>query len=129
MEDPKWLKLVTIGLVLAALAVGYFLLNGKFYSNKQKTNTQISQTVVTPSPIATAKSSPAIVAQNKSVTAVASVSPSASPLSAYNRIVNRTQTNNQTTQALPNTGFPVGVALALSISTIITGWGLHKFPR
>ena len=52
MDDPIWLRVITVGLVLAALAVGYFLLTGRFSSNKVvKPNTQVlNQVSSTPVP-------------------------------------------------------------------------------
>ncbi|MDO8573234.1 MAG: hypothetical protein Q7R77_00605, partial [Candidatus Daviesbacteria bacterium] len=86
MEDPKWLKLVVIGLVLAAVAVGYFLFTGRFSSNKS---------VLGVVPIAT-QSAKLVVS-----------SPSPSPVSAYNRITERTAKGGQPVNTLPRTGFPV----------------------
>ncbi len=119
MEDPRWLRLITIGLVLAALAVGYFLLSGRLASNSVK-KTQASPTSVlgqntqpTPTAIPTVVSTPSPV-------------PSVVPNSAYNRIVNRTQGGVQT---LPSTGFPVGLFGALSAAAAVAGWGLRRFPH
>ena len=108
MDDPRWLRLITIGLVLAALAVGYFLLTGKLSSN--------SATKTAPSPAAS------VLGQDAKLTPT----PTPTPASAYNKIVSRTQNS---TQALPKTGFPVGLAVIFSISAVISGWGLRKFPN
>lgn len=107
MNDPRWLRFITIGLVLAAVAVGYFLLSGRL--SPSSTRTQASPT-------------PSVLGQN----AQASPSPSPTPASAYSRIVDRTQSGTQT---LPNTGFPVGLAAVFSISIMISGWGLRRFPK
>lgn len=112
MDDPRWLRVVTVGLILAVLAVGYFILTGGFSVSKPKTvQTQDSQIagVISPSPIATAEPQP-----------------TATPASAYSRILERTQANVQT---LPNTGFPAGLAAVFSVGTIITGWSLRKYPH
>lgn len=105
MEDSRWLRLLTVGLVLAALAVGYFLFTGRFSANSATRKvTQVSQvTSATPAP---------------------SFSPLPTPASAYNRIVARTQT-----QTLPRTGFPLDLAAILSVSVMISGWGLRRFPK
>lgn len=101
MDDPRWLKLITIGLVLASLAVGYFLFSGR-----------LSSTQPTPSP--------SVLGENiKS-------SPVPAPASAYERIVNRTRDG---VQVLPRTGFPYGLAVVFSASAIISGWSLRKFPN
>ena len=115
MDDPKWLRLITIGLVLAAAAVGYFLFTGRFSSNNaSKTPSQISQSSPSPSPSASVKPS---------------VSPSPSPASAYNKIAERTTKGGQPVNALPRTGFPEDLAFVLAISTMLAGWGLRRFPR
>ena len=106
METSPWLKLITVGLVLAALAVGYFLLSGKLSSNSNTKTSVLGQNVqTTPTPVAVASPSPA---------------------SAYQRIANRTQGGVST---LPKTGFPVGLAVVFSASAMISGWSLRKFPH
>lgn len=109
MDDSRWLRLVTIGLVLAALAVGYFLVTGRLASNSA-TKTGSAPT-------------PSVLGQNAQTT---TPTPSPTPASAYERIVDRTQSGTQT---LPNTGFPVGLAAVFSLSALISGWGLRKFPH
>lgn len=129
MEDPRWLKLITIGLVLAALAVGYFLISGRFASNSiKKIPASTNQTVSSASPSA---STPTILGQTTQTSSktISSVTPSPSPITAFNRIVNRNQNEVSTIQELPKTGFPVGLVAMLSISAIISGWGLRKYPH
>ncbi len=129
MEDPRWLRLITIGLVLAALAVGYFLISGRFFSATPVTRTPapVSQSV----PIATSSATPgpSVLGQNTGNTSrpVAAVA-SPTPASAYDRIASRAQTGTGA-QTLPRTGFPVGLMVVLSISVIISGWGLRRFPH
>lgn len=106
MDDPKWLRLITIGLVLAAIAVGYFLFTGRLSSNK------ISKTKSSPTP--------STLGQNVKVT------PSPTPVSAYTTVANRTQGQTQT---LPSTGFPLGLAVVFSVSALVSGWSLRKFPE
>lgn len=110
MDDPRWLRLITIGLVLAAVAVGYFLLSGRLSSNVTKS----------PSP------APSVLGQDVQTSPTPVSSPAPTPLSAYNSIANRTQ--NQT-QALPRTGFPLGLAVAFSVSAVTIGWSLRKYPH
>lgn len=129
MEDPRWLRLIIIGLVLAAVAVGYFLLTGRLASNsttKDKTQVNTATASATPS-VMVVSPSPSILGQ--AVQTTPSPIPLSTPVSAYNMIVNRTQGGAQTGQALPRTGFPLGLAVVFSISTIISGWGLSKFPK
>lgn len=118
MEDSRWLRLITIGLVLAALAVGYFLFTSRFASDTSKPGSEVSQ--ATPSPTSTA--SPSVLGQ-------AIASPSSA--SAYARIASRSQQGNGSvaTTTLPRTGFPAGLAIILAVSTMVSGWGLRKFPH
>lgn len=108
MDDPKWLRLIAIGLVLAAVAVGYFLFTGRF-SSKVLQTTQISQA----SPGATSSAQPSVLGQNNQ----GFVSPSPTPK------------GGQPVDTLPRTGFPGSLAAVLAISTMIAGWGLRRFPR
>lgn len=105
MQDNIWLRLITVGLFLAALAVGYFLLSGRLTSKQ-------ADPTVSPGPT--------VLGQNAKVTA------SPSPSSAYTKIAERTQ--NQP-QVLPKTGFPVSLAVIFSAAAIISGWGLRRFPH
>lgn len=119
MDDPKWLRLMTIGLILAALAVGYFLFSGRLSSNSVKTGSQAnvsSSTSATPSA--------SVLGQNAKATLTPSPKPT--PASAYSRIADRTQNQVST---LPKTGFPEALAGIFSIGIMITGWGLHKYPH
>ncbi len=115
MEDPRWLRLVTIGLILMALAVGYFLFSGRLSSNSAtRTESQANRIVQSPTPTALGRN---ILA-----------TPTPSSNSAYLRIVNRNQAQGGV-QTLPRTGFPIGLAAIFSASAIISGWGLRKFPH
>lgn len=114
MDDPRWLRLITIGLILAALAVGYFLLTGRFSS------TSTTKTQPSPTPSVLGQDLQAASTSNPAST------PAPTPASAYNRIVSRTQGGATT---LPKTGFPLGLAVVFSISAIISGFGLRKFPK
>lgn len=114
MDDPRWLRLITIGLVLAALAVGYFLVSGRFAANKSakpqaQVNMQVQQTATPqPSPV---------------------TSPTPSP--APQALGSATQQNGQkgSVQVLPRTGFPLALVGIFSASAMIAGWGLRKFPN
>lgn len=125
MEDPKWLRLVTIGLVIAALVVGYFLLSGRMISNKA------------PSISESATPSASILGQNEQATSSPGVSstPRSTPLSAYDRIASRNQQSQSQpqvqsqTQTLPRTGFSYLLAGIFSIGILISGWGLRRFPN
>jgi len=111
VESSPWLRLITIGLVLAALVVGYLLISGRFASDRSvKPQTQ----------------------EEKQVEGVTQATPSAtaepaqpSP-NAYTRIVERNKSGAQT---LPNTGSPILLISIFSLSAIVSGWGLRKFPN
>lgn len=143
MEDSRWLKLMTIGLVLAAVAVGYFLFNSRFASNTEKQQSQADQAVASPSPSSspnpTATSSPSVLGQNAQAGLRITSGPTPTPASAFNRIVSRNQGNqgsgvtqnsdSQLLTTLPRTGFPIESAIAFSIAAAISGWGLRRFPH
>lgn len=115
MDDPRWLRVITVGLILAVLAVGYFILTGGFTTSKtQKSQTKNTQVAGVTSPTPTVLPSVSTESQ-----------PTSLP-SAYSRIVERNQSNIQT---LPATGFPAGLAVVFSVGTIITGWSLRKYPH
>lgn len=116
MDDPRWLRFITIGLVLAALAVGYFLFSGRL-SSDQTSGTQSSP-------------APTVLGQDiqASPGSAATGSPSPTPTSAYNTLVNRSQ-GVSGAQVLPRTGFPMGLAAVFSISALVAGWGLRRFPH
>ena len=104
MDDPRWLRVITIGLVLAVISVGYFFISGKF-SRSVTMPAQITEAVL-PSP-------------------TASLSPEKTN-SAYNQIVNRQLSNVNT---LPNTGFADTSVLLLSLGAVFTGWNLRKYSN
>lgn len=115
MDDPRFLRIITVGLVLAALAVGYFLLTGGLSVKSKKVQSQ-AQKVVVESP------SPSDVAGVSEQSA-----PSPTPYqSAYDRLASRSQSN---VQRLPNTGFPAGLAVVFSVGTLVSGWSLRKYPN
>ncbi len=122
MDDPRVLRIITVGLILAAMAVVYFLFTGGFSVNKTKVaQTQTTKATPTPLPIVspTPISTPAVVGQ---------ILPTAQPsvASANDLGANRTQGN---AQSLPNTGFPAGLAVIFSTSAIAAGFGLRRFPK
>ena len=118
MDDPRWLRVITVGLVLAALAVGYYILTGAFSLHKVTPQTQVNKVVQKTT------SNPTILpSENTNATPAPSVKPTES---AYDRIVARNQPQIQT---LPKTGFPIGMVVVLSSSVMIIGLGLRKFPH
>lgn len=120
MDDPRSLRIVTVGLILAALAVGYFLLTGGFSVTKsKKTQSQNIQT-------ADVTSSPA--PSYEAVTPSPASQPQNATASAYSRILARNQAQGNV-QTLPATGFPAGLAVIFSVGTIVSGWSLRKYPN
>lgn len=120
MDDPRILRIITVGLVLAALAVVYFLFTGGFSVGKSKVSqTQINKVVQSPTPSS-------VLGQDTQVLSTPAPTPTPSPMSAYNRIASRNQGNVQT---LPRTGFPDGLAVVFSLSAVVTGFALSKFPK
>lgn len=117
MEDPRWVRIIAVGLVLAALAIGYFLLSGSFVKTKPKS--EVLNKVVVETPVA---------ATPKPATASAYVPTRREESSAYTRILNRTQAQSGVT-TLPRTGFPAALVAVFSVSAVISGWGLRKFPH
>lgn len=126
MDDPRWLRLIVVGLILAALVVGYSLLTGGFVKSKPSTKktevarqTPIPTTVPTPTqfqtPSPVVSPGPSIIPQ-----------PLPSPSPVNNRISEKGQVGIQT---LPRTGFPLGLAVTFAISTMIAGWSIRKFPH
>ncbi len=104
MGDTKWLRFITIGLILAGIAVGYLLFTGGFAISKtKKISGQVNGVISSPNPVP-----------------VETVTPN-----AYTRIVTRTQSSTKT---LPNTGFPIGLIGFFSAGAIFAGWGLRKYP-
>ncbi len=117
MDDPRWLRIITVGLVLAILAVVYFLLTGGFSVSKPKQaqtqTTQTTKVVESPKPSAT-------------IIPVATAKPAQTASSSASTQVGRAQGNVQT---LPSTGFPAGLAVVFSASAIVSGLSLRKFPK
>ena len=105
---------------MAALAVGYFLLTGRFNSNNQaKPNNQIiNQTNPTPIPVASETTTRGGNTPNATPSSVVGLAaPSASP---------NTRTNVIT---LPRTGYQLIILGMISAGVMISGLGLRKFPH
>lgn len=124
MENPGWLKLVVVGLVLSAMAGGYFLLSSRLVPTKSNKSQETSVSEDTPKP-----------SQDLSVlgqVATPSVSPTTTPIvvtptnpPAYTRIAQRVQGRVET---LPNTGVPVFLVGVGALSAMVVGLSLSKFP-
>lgn len=114
MDDPRVLKLITVGLVLAAIVVGYFLWTGRFAGtstrNAANNNTRVAQNTATPTPtpFVTATPSPIVTPEP------ATLGPSS---------------NNQNVATLPATGSPLFLLGALSASAMVAGFYLRKYSN
>lgn len=118
MEDPKWLRLITIGLVLAAVAIGYLLFTGRFSSNTARS-----------SPLPSV-SSPESVSPKPTQSQTGAQISSPSPATAEGRVAERSGgALNGDIRSLPKTAFPMGIGIIFSLVAIATGWGLRKFPK
>lgn len=113
MEDQKWLRLVTIGLVLAAIAVGYFLIAQRFSSSKvsQAQPSVLSTTSSTPQPIVSMSPLPSVPQSSQS---------------AFQKVAERNQASVKT---LPATGFPYFMSGVFALGLLFAGWGLRKYPN
>ncbi|MBI2600753.1 hypothetical protein HYW42_02260 [Candidatus Daviesbacteria bacterium] len=109
MEDSRWLRLITAGLVLAAIVVGYFLITGRFTTDKKdqpKQNQQATRPVQQFQP-----------------------SPTPSPTGEPGVSTESGQMGDSSVQNLPNTGFPIGLVGIFSASAMISGYYLRKYPK
>ena len=102
MEDGKWLRFLTIGLVLAAMAVGYFLLAQRF------TGTRVSKSQPTPT-------SSSILGTNSQTPKPSGLGQDTKPAGGVSQ--------------LPATGFPILLIGVFAAGAIIAGFGLRKFPH
>lgn len=114
MDDPKWLRLLTIGLVLAAIAVGYILITGGFFPKTKTADSKVGQVNGV---VATATPTP---------TPLPVISLQTATPSAYTQSAARAQ---GASGSLPNTGFPMGFLITLTTGVMIAGLGLRKFPH
>ena len=137
MDSTSRVKLIIIGLVLAAIVVGYFILAQRFQTNRTspaqvKTADQSAQAAVqptsrtvisVPSPSATAVSTstarPGAVAQ---VPGSLGVSPS--PAAQANQ-----GNSGGDLASLPRTGVPGALVAVLAVSAVVSGWFLRRYPQ
>ena len=110
MEDTTRLKLILLGLFLAAASLGYFVFVQK--TNEQKLASQLREVQqiepsenITPTP-----------------------TPSGSP-STLGQTTKGGQQSARVVDELPKTGVPTGLIAIFSLSGAIIGWSLKKFPK
>lgn len=128
MDDPRILRIITVGLILAALAVVYFLFTGGFSVGKPKVSqNQTAKVSPSPTPVITAtpnpSATPAVVNQ-----ALPTPIPTATAEPVGATAVASSGAGNSL-GALPRTGFPVKLAAVFSLSAVAAGYGLRKFPH
>lgn len=123
MDDPRLLRIILFGLVLAALTIGYLIFSGKFL--KPQTITNKNQ------PTQTNRAAAGVNATPVPTTIPGTASENLSTPSAYTRIMERNQGQKLQAQAnsLPKTGLPIALAGAASVSAITVGWFLRKYPK
>ncbi len=122
MEDPRILRIILFGLVLAALTIGYLIFSGKFIKPQTPTVNKTQQVQTSEAVALNPTFSP---------TPVPSPTPEGTATqSAYERIMerNKNQAQNKVT-TLPKTGIPTTLLGLISLSAIISGWTLRKYPR
>lgn len=116
MDDPRWLRLITLGLVLAALAVGYFLITGRFtQTNLVRTQSETNQVVSSSQPTIIPESSPTIVLGQNTQNIPSTPQ--------------RTGSSPTIVTTLPRTGNPQIFLGIIAIGVMISGLGLRKFPH
>ena len=133
MEDPRFLRIILFGLILAGLTIGYLIFTGRFIKPQQAKTQTITQTA-TPTPIPIQIQIQIVASPSPFASATPSPIPSRTPVqksvvatpSAYARIADRTQ-NKVTT--LPKTGLPTILIGVASLSAIISGWFLRNYPE
>ncbi len=110
MENEGRLKLIVAGLVLAAFAIGYFILAQRFQGGTTKASPNPSAraniVVVSPSPMSS--NSPAMLSQA-----------GGSTLPSTGRAVS----------TLPRTGFPLPLAISAASVAMASGWILRKYSN
>ncbi len=105
MEADGKLKLIIVGLFLAAFVIGYFIIAQRMQKVKTPPVTGIVQQATpspAPQPTATLAPTPLNQQKNGNVTGVSS---------------------------LPKTGFPLPLAGVFATSAVISGWFLRRFPN
>lgn len=113
MENEGRLKLIVAGLVLAAFAIGYFILAQRFQGGSSdaspRPSSQANIVVVSPSP--RVSSSPTTLGQ---ATGGTSTLPG---------------TGVSGVSTLPRTGFPLPIVVSVASAAIVSGWFLRKYSN
>lgn len=117
MEDTTRLKLILVGLFLAATALGYFILTQKRTEVSSKTQTKPIQQ------IETSKQNP-----TPTLGVGSTVTPAPGTLGANTQTTKGGQPSNGV-NSLPATGAEDFLLAAFFASATIIGWSLKKFPK
>ena len=132
MDDPRILRIITVGLILAALAVVYFLFTGGFSVGKPKVSqNQTAKVSPSPTPVITASPNPSAtpaVVNQALPTAVPTATAEPVSTTGSGGAIASTGAGNSL-GALPRTGFPIVLAIVFSFSAVAVGLGLRKFPH
>lgn len=120
MEDESRVKLIIIGFILVAVVVGYFLLSSRFSRPKvlpqAATQPVVQEIISSPTPVP-----PAVVSQSPSpaLLRIMTAPKVATPSS---------KTTKGLTVNLPKTAFESGLLGLFSLSVVIAGWFLRRYP-
>lgn len=121
MEDAGWLRLITIGLVLAAMAIAYFLLAQRF-NTTNVSNSQVQRTAQPSATVLGANTSPIPLATSSPL-------PTATPATQSANQKGTSGTTKGGIAQLPSTGFPISLLAVFASGAVAAGWGLRKFPQ
>ena len=110
MDQPKWLKLAALGLLIVILGLTYFVVVGRFSSKKEVVS---KPSTISQGSVSTASPTP-------------SATPSTSP-NAFQKLSDQQVANN--TQNLPNTGFAEDLFIFVTAVLILSGITLRKYSR
>lgn len=110
MEDTTRLKLILLGLFLAAAALGYFVFVQR--TNEKKIESQ-NQPIVQIEP-----------SENFPTPTLSIGSPS-----TLGQTTKGGQPSARVVDELPKTGIPIALIAVFSLSGAIIGWSLRRFPK
>lgn len=118
MEDGARLKLIILGLVLAAIAGAYLFFSGRFASRTTTNDTSQPDNRVT------------ISSPRPSSTASGLVIPPGIPLqSDVGQLPPTGEKGGPGVSNLPNTGLPMELIGSLGAAAIAVGYALRRFPK
>lgn len=109
MEDTTRLKIILVGIFLAAVALGYFIF-------VQRRNEQEFK----------AESRPIQQIETSQATLTVTPTPSGTTLGQTTK---GGQPSAKVIDELPATGIPTSLAAVFAVSAAIIGWSLKKFPK